>query len=108
MPEVEKIYAEADKGALFRVSPAPGKEVEAGTTVKMFVSLGFPALAYDNEKDVLLVNGSDGSTLEAIADGLAERARPHVQHRRRRRRVHVRPPGLRPGPHEAGRLAAAR
>ena len=38
-------------------------------TVTLFVSAGFPALAYDNDKDVLLVNGSDGSKLDPIAKG---------------------------------------
>ena len=37
--------------------------------VKLFVSAGFPALAYDNDKDVLRVNGSDGSKLDPIAKG---------------------------------------
>ena len=35
----------------------------------VFVSAGFPELAYDNDSDVLLVNGSDGSTLDPIAKG---------------------------------------
>jgi Tol biopolymer transport system component len=37
--------------------------------VKLFVSAGFPALAYDNDKDVLLVNAADGAKLDPIADG---------------------------------------
>jgi dipeptidyl aminopeptidase/acylaminoacyl peptidase len=35
----------------------------------VFVSAGFPELAYDNDKDVLLVNGADGSKLDPIAEG---------------------------------------
>ena len=54
---------------MFRVEPEPGTEVKAGDTVTLFVSAGFPALAYDNDKDVLLVNGSDGKKLDPIAKG---------------------------------------
>ena len=35
----------------------------------LFVSAGFPLLAYDNDKDVLLVNGADGKPLDPIAKG---------------------------------------
>ena len=69
VPKVRTAYNAAEKGTIFRVSPEPGDEVEPGTTVTMSVSAGFPALAYDNDKNVLLVNGSDGSPLEKIAKG---------------------------------------
>ena len=69
VPKVQQAFNEAEAGTIFRVAPEPGEEVEPGTTVTMFVSAGFPKLAYDNDKDVLLVNGSDGSKLETIAEG---------------------------------------
>jgi dipeptidyl aminopeptidase/acylaminoacyl peptidase len=76
VPKVRKAFNEADAGTIFRVSPEPGEEVEPGTEVTMFVSAGFPALAYDDEKDVLLVNGSDGSKLDPIAKGPEEEEDP--------------------------------
>ena len=69
VPEVEKAFDESDKGTLFKVSPEPGTEAKAGDKVRLFVSAGFPQLAYDNDKDILLVNGSDGSKLDPIAKG---------------------------------------
>jgi beta-lactam-binding protein with PASTA domain len=69
VPKVVKAFDESDTSTLFRVEPEPGTEVKAGDTVTLFVSAGFPALAYDNDKDVLLVNGSDGAKLDPIAKG---------------------------------------
>ncbi len=69
VPSTQKAFDESDKGTVFRVEPEPGTEVKAGTPVKLFVSSGFPELAYDNDKDVLRVNGSDGSKLDPIAKG---------------------------------------
>jgi hypothetical protein len=69
VPKERKVFDASEKGTLFRVSPEPGTEVEPGTDVTLFVSAGFPALAYDDEKDVLLVNGADGSKLDPIAKG---------------------------------------
>ena len=57
----------AEAGTLFGTDPPGGTEVEAGTEVKLLVSAGFPQIAYDNGKDVLLVNGADGKKLETIA-----------------------------------------
>jgi beta-lactam-binding protein with PASTA domain len=69
VPKVREVYNAADKGTIFRVSPKPGEEREQGETVTIFVSAGFPAVAFDNEKNVLLVNGSNGEPLDAIAKG---------------------------------------
>jgi beta-lactam-binding protein with PASTA domain len=68
-PKVVKVFDESEKSTLIRVEPEPGTEVERGAAVKLFVSAGFPALAYDNDKDVLLVNGADGAKLDPIAKG---------------------------------------
>jgi beta-lactam-binding protein with PASTA domain len=69
VPQVETAFHESDKGTVFRVAPKPGEEVEAGATVKVFVSAGFPELAYDNGKNVLRLNAADGSKLDPIAKG---------------------------------------
>jgi beta-lactam-binding protein with PASTA domain len=76
VPKVEKAFDESEKATLFRVEPEPGTEVEAGAPVTLFVSAGFPALAYDDDKDVLLVNGSDGSKLDPIAKGTQDEHDP--------------------------------
>jgi hypothetical protein len=67
VPKVKEVVDEADKGTIFRVSPEPGEELERGETVTIFVSAGIPALAYDNDKDVLLVNSETGKALDPIA-----------------------------------------
>jgi beta-lactam-binding protein with PASTA domain len=69
VPTVVSAFDEADKGTVFRVVPEPGTEAKAGDKVTVFVSAGFPQLAYDNDRDVLLVNGADGSKLPAISKG---------------------------------------
>ena len=69
VPKVKKQFDEAEKATVFRVDPKPGTEVEAGSTVTLFVSAGFPQLAFDDGKDVLLANGVDGKKLDPIAEG---------------------------------------
>jgi hypothetical protein len=68
-PRVKRVFDKAEKGALIRVEPEPGTEVEAGAAVTLFVSAGFPQLAFDNDRDVLLVNAADGKRLDPIAKG---------------------------------------
>jgi beta-lactam-binding protein with PASTA domain len=70
VPKVKNAFDdESEKGALFRVDPEPGTEVEPGSPVTLFVSAGFPALAYDNDKDILLVNAANSKPLDPIAKG---------------------------------------
>jgi beta-lactam-binding protein with PASTA domain len=70
VPTVKKVFDdEAETGTIFRVDPEPGKEVETGSTVTVFVSAGFPALAFDNDKDILLINVADEKKLEPVAKG---------------------------------------
>ncbi|HVL97396.1 MAG TPA: PASTA domain-containing protein, partial [Solirubrobacteraceae bacterium] len=57
----------AKPGALFGTDPPGGTKVAAGSAVKLLVSAGFPQIAYDDGKNVLLVNGADGKRLETIA-----------------------------------------
>jgi beta-lactam-binding protein with PASTA domain len=69
LPEVKKVFDKSDPDTLFRVVPEPGTEVEPGSSVTLFVSAGFPQLAYDNDKDILLVNAADAKKLDPIAKG---------------------------------------
>jgi Tol biopolymer transport system component len=47
--------------------PPGGTKAAAGDKVQVLVSAGFPELAFDNNKNVLLVNGANGKPLAAIA-----------------------------------------
>jgi beta-lactam-binding protein with PASTA domain len=76
VPIVKRAFDEAEKGTVFKVDPAPGTEVEPGTEVQVLVSAGFPQLAYDDDKDVLLVNGVDGKKLDPIAKGTQDEGDP--------------------------------
>jgi len=49
--------------------PAAGQAAAAGEPVTLFVSGGFPELAFDNDRDILRVNGANGRRLDPIADG---------------------------------------
>jgi len=69
VPKVKKVFDESEKGTPFRVDPEAGTEVEPGSPVTLFVSAGFPALAYDNDKDILLVNAANSKPLAPIAKG---------------------------------------
>jgi Tol biopolymer transport system component len=44
--------------------------------VTVFVSAGFPELAFDDDKDVLLVNGVQGESLDPIAEGSQDEGDP--------------------------------
>jgi Tol biopolymer transport system component len=68
-PKVKRVFDEAGKNALIRVDPEPGTKVDPGTEVTLFVSAGFPQLAFDNDRDILLVNAADGKRLDPIAKG---------------------------------------
>ena len=70
---------------MFRVEPKPGTEVEPGTDVTLFVSAGFPQLAFDNDRDVLLVSGAEGKQARADRQELAGREGPGVERRRHQR-----------------------
>ena len=69
MPEVKRVFNEAKRNTLFATEPPGGTTVKAGTKVTLLVSAGFPQLAFDNDKNVLLVNGANGQKFDPIADG---------------------------------------
>ena len=70
--------------------------------VKIFVSAGFPQLAYDDDRDVLLVDARRRQGARPDRQGLAARAGPDVERRRQRDRLHERRPGLPLQPRAAG------
>ena len=69
IPKVRKAFNDAEKGTIFRVNPEPGTKAKEGDTVTLFVSAGIPQVAFDNGKDVLRANGSNGAPLDPIAKG---------------------------------------
>jgi beta-lactam-binding protein with PASTA domain len=69
VPKIKRVFDESEAGTVFRVDPEEKTKVDAGSNVRVFVSAGFPQVAYDNGKDVLLLNGANGKALEPIAKG---------------------------------------
>jgi beta-lactam-binding protein with PASTA domain len=67
LPKVSKVFDDSPKGTIFKVVPEPGTKAKKGDVVTLFVSAGAPELAYDNDKDILLVNSANGKRLPAIA-----------------------------------------
>jgi beta-lactam-binding protein with PASTA domain len=69
VPQVERKFDNSPRGTLFATDPPGGTKAKAGDTVKLFVSAGFPQLAFDDDKDVLLISGANGEKLDPIAKG---------------------------------------
>jgi beta-lactam-binding protein with PASTA domain len=61
-------YDVAKLGTVFKTDPAAGEKAAAGAQVKVFVSGGFPQIAFDDNKDIQLRNGANGKPLKPIAD----------------------------------------
>ena len=51
--------------------PKAGETAKEGATVTLLVSGGFPSLVYDNNEDILRVNGASGAKLPPIAKSSA-------------------------------------
>jgi beta-lactam-binding protein with PASTA domain len=75
-PEAKTAFSDAKLGTPFATEPAAGTEAAEGDTVTVLVSGGFPAVVYDNDKDILRVHGQTGEELDPIADGPAEERDP--------------------------------
>ena len=76
-PQVKREFNEdLERGAIIRVNPKPGTEVKPGDDVTVFVSAGFPELAYDNDDDVLRIGGAKGAKRDPVAKGSQEEKDP--------------------------------
>jgi hypothetical protein len=53
----------AKRGTVVGTDPAVGTKVAKGATVTMLVSAGFPRMAFDDDKNILLVNGATGKRI---------------------------------------------
>jgi beta-lactam-binding protein with PASTA domain len=69
VPATKTAFDASEPGTLFGVEPAENSEVESGSTVTLLVSAGFPQLVFDNDKDILRVNGATGAKLDPVAKG---------------------------------------
>lgn len=73
----ERRIDEAPRGTVIGTDPAVGTKVAKGATVTMLVSAGFPRVAYDDEKNILLASGADGKRLTpAVAKSSASEKDP--------------------------------
>ena len=70
------------KGTLIGTIPPAGTKLAEGAKIKLLVSAGFPQLAYDDGKNILLANGANGKRLPAIAKGPQEETDPSLLLRR--------------------------
>ena len=69
VPSTVSAFDVANPGSVIRTDPPPGTRLKAGQAVTIVVSAGFPQLAFDNGRDVLLANGANGRRLGAVAKG---------------------------------------
>jgi hypothetical protein len=69
VPKVEKHFDNTPRGTLFATDPPGGTKVKAGSTVTLLVSAGFPEVAFDDDKNVLLISGANGDKVDTIAKG---------------------------------------
>jgi beta-lactam-binding protein with PASTA domain len=76
IPKTQNVFDESKPGTVFATEPAENTEVEAGSTVTLLVSAGFPEVVFDNDKDILRVNGANGDKLDPVAKGPAREKDP--------------------------------
>ena len=69
MPEAKTVFDASKAGTLFGTDPAAGTTVKQGTKVTLLVSGGFPAIVYDDDRDILRVNGANGDKLSPVSKG---------------------------------------
>ncbi|MDX6681074.1 MAG: hypothetical protein QOG94_1113 [Solirubrobacteraceae bacterium] len=75
--EPERRISDKPRGTVIATDPAVGTKVAKGATVKMIVSAGFPRVAYDDDKNVLLASGATGQRIPpAIAKTTAREKDP--------------------------------
>jgi beta-lactam-binding protein with PASTA domain/Tol biopolymer transport system component len=67
VPKVVPAFSTVKAGAVIRTQPPSGTRLKAGQTLQIVVSVGSPELAFDDGKDVRLINGASGKRLRTIA-----------------------------------------
>jgi hypothetical protein len=69
VPESKPALSDKKVGTPFATEPAAGETVKEGARVTVLVSAGFPAIVYDNNEDILRVNGATGQKLSPVSKG---------------------------------------
>jgi beta-lactam-binding protein with PASTA domain len=78
VPESKPALSEAKVGTPFATEPPVGETVKEGAKVTVLVSAGFPAVVYDDNKDILRVNGATGKKLSPVSKGAGLEKDPTV------------------------------
>jgi Tol biopolymer transport system component len=78
VPESKPALSEAKVGTPFATDPPAGETVKEGARVTVLVSAGFPALVYDDNQDILRVNGATGKKLSPVSKGAGLEKDPAV------------------------------
>jgi beta-lactam-binding protein with PASTA domain len=63
VPVTIPAFSAAKKGTVFKTVPAAGTQLKAGDKLQLYVSAGFPQLAFDTGSDVEVVDGSNGKKI---------------------------------------------
>jgi beta-lactam-binding protein with PASTA domain len=69
VPETKPALSDKKVGTPFDTDPHAGATVKEGATVTVLVSAGFPAIVYDDNQDILRVNGATGQKLSPVSKG---------------------------------------
>ena len=75
VPQTKRVFDASPAGTLFATEPPGGTKAAAGDKVTLLVSAGFPQLAFDDDKNIQLVNGATGK-LDQIAKSPAREKDP--------------------------------
>ena len=76
VPQTKRVFDASPVGTLFATEPPGGTKAAAGDKVTLLVSAGFPQLAFDDDKNIQLVNGATGKQLDPIAKSPAREKDP--------------------------------
>jgi beta-lactam-binding protein with PASTA domain len=76
VPQVKKQFNDAPPGTLFATDPPGGTKVANGAKLNLLVSAGQPQVAFTNSKDILRVNGANGTKFDPVAASPQSEADP--------------------------------
>ncbi len=69
VPKERRAFSDKPEGEVFGTDPPAGVKIPAGGTLTLLVSAGFPELAYDDGRNVGLIDGATAKKLPSIAAG---------------------------------------
>lgn len=67
VPQAVQQFSAAPKGEVFGTEPAVGTKLDEGAPVRVLISAGFPQLVFDDDRNVLRIDGATGKRLDAVA-----------------------------------------